>query len=148
MSFFILMSFFSFNDVKTNHVDSSGSDTIQCNEISIKCLDVYDKQFIIRNEKEYKGLLEFESPSSCPYSLPKIDFTQYSLIGVGSPSSGCPAPKFEHYLLKTDQFNYKLILNITEYGMCKELILISKWYLIPKIDDKVNVAFLIHRTRE
>lgn len=142
-NFFFLLIAGTLFSIKLFSQDN-GQEIIPCQEIKIMCSQVHPSENVIRNNVEYQKLLNVRSPHpDCgSYTLPEIDFNQYTLLGIDLYLGGCKEPAFTHSLMKLPDGNYKFIVNIKEYGYCKMGFSQSIWCLIPKIDETVSVEFI------
>ena len=122
-------------------------DTIKGKEIVIKCMISKNGNYLIRNEQQYHSQVKINSPHpDCEgYTLPQIDFSQFTLVGVVTSTGGCAPPTATTSIVKCDQSkNYLFTLKIVTNGICKINHSISFWYLIPHITNNENVEFIIN----
>lgn len=117
--------------------------TIQCQEIEIKCTQSKNGNYVIRNNQEYHDMVKNIStnPNCKSYTLPVIDFNQYTLLGIVTEVAGCQEPKNNHMITKEANENYTFNLDIEQQGYCKINFSVSVWCLVPKINGSSNVEF-------
>ena len=97
-------------------------------------------------EDEYKTLVKEIFFSSWPfegtenYTHPKIDFSEYTLLGQDANSGGCEMPDYKVEINK-DGFNVIYRLTVIPKGYCELTILKNMWILIPKLPKGYSVKF-------
>ena len=97
-------------------------------------------------EDEYKALVKEIFFSSWPfegtenYTHPKIDFSEYTLLGQDANSGGCEMPDYKVEINK-DGFNVIYRLTVIPKGYCELTILKNMWILIPKLPKGYSVKF-------
>lgn len=120
---------------------------IPCEEIIIGCRIVkHGEKYVIKDENEYQSLLNNRSPHpDCSgYTLPYIDFTKYTLLGIDETAKGCKKPTFQYEIYFDYQNNkYFFDLIITVYGECEVANPVKIWCLIPKMPENSVVDFKI-----
>ncbi len=126
----------------------NGNDTelIPYQEITIGCLNrwqgVYGEN-VIQNQSEYNELLKHRSPhpNCISYRLPEIDFSKHTLIGYVFSIGITPPPgKYSQQIIKKyNTYIIEINLNIEKTGLFPYHI--SKWFLIPKVEDDSTIIF-------
>jgi hypothetical protein len=89
-------------------------------------------------------LLRYNVIEDCleKFPIPPIDFTNYTLIGIGVVESGCDFPTIDTQILTAS--NSMLIkAKVVIDGLCKEVMSSSQWYLVNKIPEDTEVVFKI-----
>lgn len=102
-----------------------------------------NSEFIIYNDEQYQQLMEYKSRSSVcdDFTLPSIDFEEYTLLGKYAKGGGCSI-NFGHYIWKDDEkkeISYRI--KVIEKGACEKLGMSMNWILIPKIQEGYKVVF-------
>lgn len=137
--------FYSKRENKKELESITFADTIPCQEITIKCTQSRDGNYVIRTEAEYHSMLQIRSmhPDCGSYSLPEIDFDRYTLIGSKHGMAGCEKPKLIYNLIKRDEYLYEMKIIMTQNGNCKLGFSSQFWCLIPKINQQAKIEFNI-----
>ena len=122
---------------------------IEFADISIKCEQYKQKNYIINTNEEYQEILSARSPHPVcgTYSLPIINFSKYTLLGMHVGSGGCNVIEGEHFItknVKTDSIEFNM--NIAKQGSCKMLFIFTAWCLIPKVEDTSKINFKVNST--
>lgn len=133
--------------VKAKQVNiETNIDTISSQDISIKCIQIRNGNYIIRSETEYRNTLKIMSsyPDCGNCELPIIDFSNYTLLGIKTSSGGCGPPETHHFVIKNKlNEKYQFILNVKQKGFCKINFAMTVWCLIPKIESNAVIDFKI-----
>jgi hypothetical protein len=119
-------------------------DPVQFTEISIKCTQSRTGNYIIRNQQEYLKLTKNWSshPNCSNYSLPVIDFNNYTLLGIVTSVGGCKPPSNTCFVNKYNNV-INFILEINQIGTCMAEIQIIKWITIPHVNNLDSINFNI-----
>jgi len=73
---------------------------------------------------------------------PKIDFQQYTLIGVGTMVGGCPAGNRLDVAVEQDEARQVYRLKVTTYdNPCRGLSYRQQWVLVKKMPVGYKVEF-------
>ena len=117
-------------------------------DIEIKCAENLDADYIINNKDDYQNLLmERSQNSDCTsYTLPTIDFTKNTLLGMNAIVGGCSAKQGEHYITRNNA-NDTIVFNldVSKKGLCKKAFNFRVWSLVPKVKDITKIKFKINR---
>lgn len=115
---------------------------VTCIDIDIICIQKLQSSYLIRNDKEYKELLNYRSSHpDCPnYELPYINFNTHTLLGYHTVVGGCSAPKVQKILIKNST-NYIFRVSIEQEGACKIAQSVSVWCLVPKINNNESISY-------
>ena len=125
-------------------------ETIPCDQVELGCVilgSAISGEHVIRNNAEYQELIQERSPHpNCGfYELPSIDFSEYTLIGYVSSIGGCKTPEISHEIKRINN-DYRVNIDIIQYGRCKRGNPIKLWCLVPKIDENATVEFAVDST--
>ncbi|MNJ83865.1 hypothetical protein D3C87_12930 [compost metagenome] len=101
--------------------------------MEIRCEPISGDQWIIQDENTYQQTF----PAGC--SLPSIDFSKYTLLGV-SANGGCET-KYIREVTRSDNGNVDYVVTVKSCGTCKSLALSNNWVTIPKIPSTATVHF-------
>ncbi len=141
----ILISFYFLG----KSLESSIYDKIEFIELDqnyVKCINAVclSEGCVINNLEEYNNLIEIlDSPECEQFSLPKIDFSQYALLGKSVKATGCER-EFIREVERADgtkKILYKI--DVKERGFCKLLAIKNNWILIPKIPSGYKLEFFV-----
>lgn len=102
-------------------------------------------EFVIKTQDEYQSLLRFKTQFDfveCKnFTLPEIDFSQKTLLGMYADGGGCDI-EFEKKVFRDDRKKeYRYIVTIIETGTCLKMGLSMNWITVPKIPDDYKVVF-------
>jgi len=114
---------------------------IKYSEIQFECTAITPDEYVINNNEDYYSKIKIhKNIFDCKqYSLPKIDFEKYTLVGFIYLVKGCKEPEFS-YNIKEDDNKIIITVNISTYGYCERANRVSSWYLIPKTQGN-NIIF-------
>lgn len=107
---------------------------------------VQSKQFVIRNQVDFLNAIRPDASRDwCLENLPKIDFTENSLVGIELATDYCNRPKGLKYEILRDAKNKKLFFNISyedaQGNRCARIGFYDISLLVPKIPDEWEVKF-------
>lgn len=97
-------------------------------------------EHIIDDDTTYQQLL---SSSPCAgYTLPHIDFNQYTLLGKYATGK-CKA-EFHRQVIRDDAAKtYNFTVYVFDKGICKSEPIDMNWVIVPKLPQGYNVVFNI-----
>lgn len=103
-------------------------------------INLPEQEYIITSDSLYQLLLV---NSVCQnYSLPTIDFTQYTLLGKFA--SGKCKVTFKQAVVKDElSLQYIYTVHVFDKGICKKEGLSMNWVLVPKLPIGWSVIFKI-----
>ncbi|MBN1598615.1 MAG: hypothetical protein JW894_10000 [Bacteroidales bacterium] len=128
-AFYILIVLFGFA------IYGQGQEKIDVTLLDWKCnpLEQTD-EFVIVKKKELKSFTACEKK--------EINLRKKSIIGFSGSVSGCQDPTFEVVVIKNDEEkNYQIDIIVTQYGMCKKLIMYNKVAAVDKFKRGYSVEF-------
>lgn len=97
-------------------------------------------EYIIETDSMYQKLLSNSVCSS--YTLPYIDFTQYTLLG--KYASGQCKVEFHRQVTKDDVAKtYNFTVYVFDRGLCKKEAIDMNWVTVPKLPQDYSVVFTI-----
>jgi len=135
----ILLTFFYayliFLNAQTNNEYNNSNNFIP---IEIKCISYKSDRIIIKSEEEYMALYNpntYYEPCQ-NYTLPKVDFDNYILIGINTSSEGCSLEIDESLTKDASRQSCDFIVKIIIEGVCRSNNRIYFWRLIPRQSDE------------
>ena len=136
------------NDVEvTEDVDLSNNKELTENkELTIGCMDFkhFSEEVIINSQEAYVNFLNFRAPhpDCADYSLPPIDFTNSTLLGYKTTSSGCNEPEYKR-MVECDSESKTCIFQVSvkPNGRCEKGWASMNWMVVNKITDEFNISF-------
>ena len=75
-------------------------------------------------------------------SLPNIDFSQYTLIGITTKGT-CSLHNLKEVIDDKEHLKYIYKIQVISTGSCYVLAITMNWALVPKLPSNYNVAFEI-----
>lgn len=116
---------------------------INCVPFKLKCSPYVSGKQIINNEAQYFKILTSAKNSNCySYSLPKVDFSKYSLLGYRTSVGGCKEPEVTYRILKTGE-KVVMKVHVKILGICKPGNYVDVWCLIPKVKLDSNIEIQV-----
>ncbi len=119
--------------------DDSNKGIIE-SEVLIGCEPaVTEDGYLITNQREYEALFD-TAGQLFPCSLPEIDFSKHSVLGL--QTSGQCQTKTIHEVEKVEKdkkYHYCCVMK--SCGTCKSLVISFNWVLVPKLPDGWTVTF-------
>lgn len=112
-----------------------------------------NEEMVIRDEAAYERFAEeiridLQNADCDTASLPPIDFSQHSLIGVYTRGGGCKADYERTVSLNHDDRQVTYQVSVTYSGLCYMLISHFNWALIPALPSNYSVHFEVSEKNE
>ncbi|MEM9983850.1 MAG: hypothetical protein AAF804_02030 [Bacteroidota bacterium] len=112
-----------------------------------------EEAWVVRSVAEYSSLdsalqdrwTTFNTdpdPACLGYSLPEIDFTEYTLLIAGAGGSGCNPGELEHVIYQCEAAEeYTVVTTMQETGLCQAYWIETGWILVKNLDPDYTVKF-------
>ena len=115
---------------------------------TLKCIHIYDDEFVINTLEEYQELMIYEQNwSVCnEFELPEINFAEKTLLGKYVDSGGCTVDFVRKVYKENTNKNIVYSIEVIKQGDCEKLEFSMNWITIPKIPSDYTVAFDVKRT--
>jgi hypothetical protein len=111
-------------------------------ELDSFCFISSEKEFLIRSDSVYRAIFSVVNSEHCMHStLPSIDFSQFSLLGLKASAGGCEIGFVRK--AERDDAAKKIIYTVEANGCgtCKKLGISDNLVLIPKVPDDYTTEF-------
>jgi len=99
-------------------------------------------EYVINSDSAYQNLLSYQTPACDNYSLPYIDFSKHSLLGIYTTS--CDKVKYYEREVVRNDVQMKYVYNIDIHcksSKNKRATISMNWVLVPALQAGYTVEF-------
>lgn len=117
-------------------------------ELCINSYSIRDSgktEFVINSNEEYLALMDNKSSADfCNnYTLPEVNFTQYTLLGKYTEGVGCSIEFVRKVYVNDTNKTITYIIDVVEDGNCKKMGMSMNWILIPRVAPNFTIQFKV-----